>query len=424
MTESGACFTLFLDLQSSARPVFGTFVESVASGMPICGCRVRLAAYGACAVGAAPKLLLGRYVTTGEELRRQWQSFAKAPISVPIKRLDATLTAIFKTDEAERGIRRVGFVVSSRDWATASFLAAIRPVCASGVEMQFVNTNNAPAVLSSMRSCRVAQAPVRSGDLIAFSNHVVNGLLRFQKEIDVSHFLQPVSKGGCGWSEKELGDRFKEVIWENPLLFHVDKEMGVKTMRLKETGEVVRAFIVNSEFTLPLECYRDRRRKVEQAATLALRATAGAANVVEKVRRLHDYLVTKCQYAENGYGSKTMKFRTVYDSLVLGQAVCEGFVVGFKYLLSLVGVESKKIVSAAMNHGWNYVRLGENWYHVDVTFDNPLVEGPTAGTRRYLLHDFFLLSDAALMAKGKHHDWDRQNLPPATDTRFDRMKWS
>ena len=88
MTGAGTCFTIFLDLHSSARPAYATFVESVASGMPPHGCRVRLSAYGACAIGAASKLLLGRYVTTGDELRRQWQSFAKAPISVPIKRLD------------------------------------------------------------------------------------------------------------------------------------------------------------------------------------------------------------------------------------------------------------------------------------------------------------------------------------------------
>jgi len=391
--------------------------------MPPYGCRVRLSAYGACAIGEVPKLLLGRYVATGDELRRQWLSFAKAPISVPIKRLDATLTAIFKADGVETSARRVGFLVSSDDWASSSFLAAIRPVCISGVEMQFVNSNNAQAILSMMRACRRAKTPVLAADLIAFNNHVANGLLRFQKEIDVSRFLQPVSKGGCGWSEKELGDRLEEAMWENPLLFHVNKGMGMKTVRFNETGEIARAFIVNSAFVLPPECYRERRKKVEQAAAIALKATSGVANVVERIKRVHDYLSTHCQYAINGYGSKTMEYRTVYDSLVLGRAVCEGYVAGFKYLLKLMGIESKKVFSKAMNHCWNYVRLGGSWYHVDVTFDHLLVEGPTAGMRRFLLHDFFMLSDMALKAKGKHHDWGCQNLPPATDTRFDHVKW-
>lgn len=423
MTGAGTCFTIFLDLHSSARPAYATFVESVASGMPPHGCRVRLSAYGACAIGAAPKLLLGRYVTTGDELRRQWQSFAKAPISVPIKRLDATLIAIFKADDSETSARRVGFLVSSGNWATALFLSAIRPVCASGVEMQVVNPNNASAVLSLMRSCGGAETPVQSRDLIAFNNHVVNSLFHFQKEIDVSHFLQPVSKGGCAWSEKELGERFNDLVWNNPLLFHLDKGFGVKTSRLDATGEIIRAYIVNSNFTISPECYRERRKKVEQAAAIALKAIVGVPNVVEKVKRLHDYLSTNCQYCMAAYGRKTMEYRTVYDALVRGQAVCEGFTIAFRYLLSLAGIESSEIVSDVMHHCWNYVRLGGNWYHVDVTFDNPVVEGVTAGTPKYMSHEFFLLSDAALLAKGKHHDWKRLNLPPATDTRFDRVKW-
>ena len=423
MTDADTCFTLFLDLHSSARPTFTTFVERVASGILPYGCRVRLSAYGACAIGEVPKLLLGRYVTTGDELRRQWQSFAKAPISVPIKRLDATLIAIFKTDDSETSARRVGFLVSSGNWATASFLSAIRPVCASGVEMQLVNPNNASAVLSLMRSCRVAETPVQSGDLVAFNNHVVNSLFHFQKEIDVSHFLLPVSKGGCAWSEKELGDRFNDLVWNNPLLFHLDKGFGVKTSRLDTTGEIIRAYIVNSNFTISPECYRDRRKKVEQAAAVALKTIVGVTNVVEKVKRLHDYLSANCRYSMVGYGTKTMEYRTVYDALVRGEAVCEGFVITFRYLLLLAGIESKEIVSDVMHHCWNYVRLGKNWYHVDVTFDNPIVEGATAGIPKYMSHEFFLLSDAALVAKGKHHDWKRPNLPPATDTRFDRVKW-
>ena len=40
MTEADICFTLFLDLHSSARPAFVKFVEDIAFGMPPHGCRV------------------------------------------------------------------------------------------------------------------------------------------------------------------------------------------------------------------------------------------------------------------------------------------------------------------------------------------------------------------------------------------------
>ena len=436
MIAVGAYFTLLLDVQNSMRSMLGTFVENVGRSIPPSGCRVRMAAYGAYKGGEAPKLLMGRYVFTGEELRRQWSAVAKTTITCGIKRLDATLAALFKSEGTEKDAKRVCVIVSSVNWsADPSCMAAIAPTCASGVEVQFVSPNNAEAVVALMRTYIKPRMPAGNEvthrftsaanpqELSAFNNIVVDGLQRFQREIDISRFLKPVAKGGCGWREGELVERYHDVLWNNPLLFHVTKSSGVKTSRLESTGEIVHAYLVNAPFIGSVSSYRAQRKKVEHVAAIALKTIAGVPNVVAKVKRLHDYLSTICQYSVVGYGIKTMEYRTVYDALVRGQAVCEGFTIAFRYLLLLAGIESREIVSDVMHHCWNYVRLGKNWYHVDVTFDNPVVEGATAGTSKYMSHEFFLLSDAALVAKGKHHDWKRQNLPSATDTQFDCVKW-
>ena len=429
-------FTLLLDMQNSMRPMLGTFIENVSRSIPPSGCRIRMSAYGAYKISEAPKLLIGRYVLTGEELRRQWSAVAKATTTCGIKRLEATLAALFKSDGVGKNAKRVCVIVSSVNWsAYPSCMAAIAPTCASGVEVQFVSPNNAEAVVALMRthikSRRPAGNVVTHGftpaanpqELSSFNNIVVDGLQRFQREIDISRFLRTIAKGGCGWREEELVERYHDVLWNNPLLFHVTKSFGVKTSRLESTGEIVHAFLVNAPFVGSVSSYRAQRQRVERAAAIAMKTIVGITNVVEKVKRLHDYLSANCQYSVVSYGNKTMKYRTVYDALVCGQAVCEGFTIAFRYLLLLAGIESREIVSDVMHHCWNYVRLGGNWYHVDVTFDNPVVEGVTAGTPKHMSHEFFLLSDAALLAKGKHHDWDRQHLPPATDTRFDRVKW-
>ena len=116
----------------------------------------------------------------------------------------------------------------------------------------------------------------------------------------------------------------------NPLLFHVTKSSGVKTSRLESTGEIVHAFLVNAPFVGSVSSYRAQRQRVERAAAIAMKTIVGVTNVVEKVKRLHDYLSANCQYSVVGYGSKTMKYRTVYDALVCGQAVCEGFTIAFR----------------------------------------------------------------------------------------------
>lgn len=436
MMAGDTYLTLLLDVQNSMHSQIGTFVEKVGRGMPPSGCRIRIAAYGAYKTGETAKLLMGRYVSTCGELRRQWEAVAKATIPCGIRRLDATLAALFKADVSEKSARKVCVIVSSLNWsANPSCMTAIAPACASGLEVQFVSPNNADAVLALMQASLKSRIPAgrtatsyststaSPKELSAFNNHIVDGLLRFHQEIDISRFLRPVVKGGYGWREEELVERYHEVLWNNPLLFHVTKSSGVKTSRIESTGEIVHAFLVNAPFTVPLKCYRVQRQKVEQAAATALKTITGVTNVVEKVKRLHDYLSANCRYSMVGYGTKTMEYRTVYDALARGEAVCEGFVIAFRYLLLLAGIESKEIVSDMMHHCWNYVCLGGNWYHVDVTFDNPVVEGATADSKKYMSHEFFLLSDAALIAKGKHHDWKRLNLPPAADTRFDHVKW-
>ncbi len=420
-------FTLLLDMQSSTRSVFGTLIENVIRKFPPCGCKIRMATYGVYNSGEKPRLLVGRYVSTGEELRRQWAVVSRSPVECGIRRLEATLAALFKADGEDKGVKRIGVLVSSDNWpGNPLFMAALASTCALGVEVQFFSYNNANAVVALLHA-RCNSLPsnpssVQMKDWTAFNNQIVNGLMRFQREIDISHFLQPVKKGGCGWKEAILQDLLREVLWNNPLLFHVAPGGGVQTARLKTTGEIVRA-VLAVPYTCSAECYRDRRQKVERAAAVALKTIAGVTNVVEKVKRLHDNLVANCQYSMAGYGSRTMQYRTVYDALVCRQAVCEGLTITFRYLLLLAGIESKKVVSDAMHHCWNYVQIGGDWYHVDVTFDNPIIEGAPVGMNRCVSHEFFLLSDAALLAKGKHHDWGRLNLPSATDTRFDCMQW-
>ena len=442
MTDVSTDFTLLLDLQSSAHTVFSAFVEKIISWMSLCECRIRIAAYGVYNGEMTSKLLAGRYVATGEALRRQWKVLENVAIAGRIKRLDTTLALLFKqdADEVNNNSKRVAIIVSSRNWlCDVSYMSAVWTAHANGVEVCAVAPNVPSAVLALMRSCRKSLTravitnsrttrtrrftKVAPNDLLAFNANIVNGLLHFKREIDVTRFLQPVKKGGCGWSKNELGEHLNEVLWDNPLLFHVDKGFSVKTSRIKATGELVSAFLVPSSFTISAETYRERRRKVEQAAAIALNKTVGITNIAEKVKRLHDYLATHCQYAISGYGNETMEFRTVYDALVMGQAVCEGFAVCFNYLLSLAGIESKEVVSDVMQHCWNCVLINGNWYHVDVTFDNPIIRGRAGGITHVLTHDYFLLSDTALIARGKHHDWDRQHLPPITDTRFDHIKW-
>ena len=94
----------------------------------------------------------------------------------------------------------------------------------------------------------------------------------------------------------------------------------------------------------------------------------------------------------------------------------------YRYLLAKAGIRAEEVLSEKMCHCWNYVNIGESWYHVDVTWDDPIYAGKNPDEDP-ISHDFFLLSDSAIQAK-KHYGWDVRGLPAAADTQYDGRKWS
>ena len=56
------------------------------------------------------------------------------------------------------------------------------------------------------------------------------------------------------------------------------------------------------------------------------------------------------------------------------------------------------------NHTWNRIKLGGKWYHVDVTWDDPVPD-----QLGYAIHTYFLVSDAFLSStddgKRPHYGW-------------------
>lgn len=135
---------------------------------------------------------------------------------------------------------------------------------------------------------------------------------------------------------------------------------------------------------------------------------------LEKTLALHDYLVEHCAYnwevaviqspeelSEFWKTNQNHQLATAFGALVNGDAICQSYSLAYKLLLNQAGIDAIMIGSSAMNHVWNGIRLGENWYQTDVTWDDPVPDRPG-----HCGHSNFLVSDATL---GKnHHDWEQQ----------------
>lgn len=61
---------------------------------------------------------------------------------------------------------------------------------------------------------------------------------------------------------------------------------------------------------------------------------------------------------------------TAYTALMHKKAVCDGYAKAFDFLCKKAGLESIYVTSFSTNsgHAWNMIHIGENWYHVDITW--------------------------------------------------------
>ena len=109
---------------------------------------------------------------------------------------------------------------------------------------------------------------------------------------------------------------------------------------------------------------------------------------------IHDALAARCSY------DSTLTRVTEYDALVTGSAVCQGYAEAYMDLMNRAGVECVYVPSEGMDHGWNQVCLDGQWYHVDVTWDDP-----TPDKAGFVGHDRFLLSDEQALGQG-YSGWE------------------
>ncbi len=124
----------------------------------------------------------------------------------------------------------------------------------------------------------------------------------------------------------------------------------------------------------------------------------------DKLVALHDALVQMARYDADAGGD-------ICDILSKGCGSCEAYSSALCVMLELAGIPSRVVTGTADGpHAWNLVKLGSEWYHVDATWDDPVVGN---GSRQVVAHGFCGVSDSEM---ARTHHWSRDAYP-ASGTR-------
>jgi len=159
------------------------------------------------------------------------------------------------------------------------------------------------------------------------------------------------------------------------------------------------------------------RLTVQDGIDHALTEVNSSMSDLEKALVLHDYLVREVDYDPNELsdGEFTEESYTITGVFVNRIAVCQGYALAYSKLLKEVDITSMYIGSDQMDHGWTLIKLGNNWYHVDVTWDDPVGNNVKGG---FVYHKYFLRSNTEFENEYSHYGWEPYNkgdtLPSAS----------
>lgn len=116
---------------------------------------------------------------------------------------------------------------------------------------------------------------------------------------------------------------------------------------------------------------------------------------VERVKAVHDWIILNTAYDVETYekhlagkprSMTPYRMEGVFDQKL---AVCAGYSEAAKALLEELEIET--IIATNEEHAWNMVKLGEKWFHLDVTYDDPIPDEPGR-----VVYGYFLLSNKTL----------------------------
>lgn len=123
----------------------------------------------------------------------------------------------------------------------------------------------------------------------------------------------------------------------------------------------------------------------------------------EKVKAAHDFIVLSTEYSSQTINSQY----SPYTLLTENKAVCQAYALVLFRMLEKLGFEVRYVAGDAREqlHAWVLVYLEDAWYHIDVTWDDPVPDKPNE-----VRYNYFLLSDEQL---AEDHEWDRTKYPVA-----------
>ncbi len=137
------------------------------------------------------------------------------------------------------------------------------------------------------------------------------------------------------------------------------------------------------------------QQQIDTAAEECLSGISEDAGTYETILHVYRWIVDTVEY-----DLKAQDNQNIYSALVGKKSVCAGYSRAFQYLLGKTGVFCTYVTGEALGnerHAWNLVRIGEDYYYVDVTWGDPVFQTEEEGEEGdNIIYDYMCCDDEQL----------------------------
>lgn len=203
--------------------------------------------------------------------------------------------------------------------------------------------------------------------------------------------------------EDRIYNIFQNSIKEDKYFYYaLYKSANISTNYYDEQNELGENYVDSVDFTLAYRQSISDENEVETFINDWIEKNISEdMSDIDKVKLIHDFIVRKNNYntSDQELDSNGYSIYTPMSILFGDGGVCNAYSTLFDKMGEKAGLETYyvtgKILDNEQLHIWNMVKIKDDWYNIDLTWDDPILtsDGEILNADEYVSYDYFLVSD-------------------------------
>ncbi len=248
-----------------------------------------------------------------------------------------------------------------------------------------------------------------------YYSHLPEKLQEAYREIYV-HLMKYEDSGPfmAGIGVDDFWKSYYAVLADHPEIFWIGTSAQVE-----ESGIGKQVVSYTCETTVDAKERASMKAQLEAAADACISQIPAAASDYEKIKYVYEYIIDTTDYDQGGADTQNIQSVLLYR-----RSVCAGYSKAFQYILNRMGLFCTYItgtIQGGGDHGWNMVRIGDQYYYVDVTWGDPVFANQVEGSGSNAMNYNYLCCTETELFK-THVPSDSIALPSCTSDDYNYYK--